>query len=254
MKVWLGFAALAGLASCSGKSTDTGTTDTKGKPSLTIVSPTAGETFAEGDSVSFEVTAAYEDGSSADMSDVTWSSGDWGRTGASITDTGLPAGDLTVDVAATVDGHSLDDSVNITVTAPVDTGDSGTDSGTDTTDTSGGSTAYGGRFQATLTYDVYSLDCPGTIHLSIDTSNAVTGSGECYITEIDYTVDFTVDGTKTGSALAGNLIMTGSDGSEYDTPYTGTLSSGHIDGTFDQTFTSTDGSLEISGTFSADPS
>lgn len=257
MRTWLGIAALTGLFSCGGKD-DTGAEGEgegeggRGKATLRIESPSDGATFEEGEEVTFEVAATYENGDEADVSDVVWAAGDWGRTGASITDNSLPVGELTIEVTATVDGHELDDSVSVTVNGPEETGDSGDSE--DTGDTGDGSTTYGGRFNADLTYDVYTVACPGVIHLTIDADDTITGNGECYITEIDYAVTFEVDGALSGSSLDGNLVMTGDDGSEYLTPYTGTLSGNHIDGSFNETFTSGDGSLTIEGTFSADPS
>ena len=112
MKVGSGLLALLALGACNGKD---GSTEDHGRPTINIVSPEDGATFTQGDEVQLEAEAIYDDGTDAIMTDTTWTAGDWSGQGTSLTTTDLPAGNLTLEVGATVDDKDLSTKIHITV-------------------------------------------------------------------------------------------------------------------------------------------
>lgn len=208
--------------------------DDHGDASLTILSPTDGDVFEYGDEVTLTVEASYEDGTDATVSQVSWSAGSWSGNGSTLTVADLPVGALTVAVEGKVDGETLSDSVGITVNAPAPVN-------------------FAGSLDATVELPDYHIDtdCTGSVSFQITYDGLISGSGSC--TAFDNNVSFSIDGTDSGGAIAGNMTM--SDGTtDYATPYTGTRSeSDHVSASFDKTFSTSDGKLRLYGTFTADP-
>ena len=206
-----------------------------------IVTPTTGETFAQGAEVTLEISVTNEDtGEAMDYDAVSWAAEGWSYDQASGTVTDLPLGSYSLGVTVTIGSRELEDSVSITVEEQHDP------------------ITYRGDLRSSiyLYSDEYDMDdedpCDGTFELTTDDQYFVTGSGECNVElfwgMVDWDVIFEIDGRRTDTTVEGSLFFYDDHGTRYETPYTGTISDTDIDTSFTAEHNSPDGILSFSGT------
>ncbi len=221
---------------------DTGTPDqTAAHAVIAIVSPGPGETFAQGDAVSLEVSITNEETGDAIVPDaVEWSAQGWTYDQAAGSVTDLPLGSYALEVTVTIGSRDLTDSVSVTVEELYDP------------------LTYRGdlRSRIYLYSNEYDLDdegpCDGVFELVTDEHHAVSGSGHCSVElfwgMVDWDVDFDIDGQRTGDTIQGTLFFFDDHGTRYENPYEGTATDSMVDIAFDADHSSADGELTFWGT------
>ena len=239
------------LASCAPNEADTG--DGSSAPiTVEIVAPDHGAKYDRGDNIHFEVEVK-EGKADAKTDSVVWTIGDQEIRGTEGDLSKLASGDYDVKVVVKIGEDSYTDEVGITVRESGDA-DADSDSDSDADADSDTDVPYAGSLTSHVAlhgdYD-YEDDCNGSVSLTYTAVNTITGTGTCRLG--DYDMNYTIEGTADKGDLAGDMIMV-NDGTEYRTPWTGNGHSGDpINANFDKTFRDSGNTLQIQGTWSANP-
>lgn len=240
------------LLSCAPAESDTGENES-GAVTIEIVSPEHGDSFEQGDSIHFEVSAK-QGKESAKITSAVWTVGEDTFRGDSTDYGRLDNGNYTVKVEVVVGEKTYRDDVGIQVQGGGDAdtdvdADSDTDTDVDTDMPYAGSLSSHIWLEGDFSYDA---DCNGTVTLTYTAASTLIGTGNCKL-DGDYDMEYRIDGTASKGSLAGNMIMT-NEGTEYATPFTGTGRQGEaLSASFDKTYRDGGDSLRIQGTWTANP-
>lgn len=205
---------------------------------LSITSPANDSVLQEGQEVTLSAAATDETGATTQAT-LQWSAPGWSAQGNDLTVTDLPAGAYDLEVTATSGSLTATDAVSIEVaTGPVD---------------------YEGELDMLAVLDLgfwgeYDAPCEHDYLLFTIDTGVLIGEGACTV-DSGVSVDtfvFVLDGTSDGKSVSGTMVSDLAEGEALT--FTGTIdAAGHIEASYDETWESSDGSLQLVGTFWADP-